>query len=428
MQNNYTSEKLPNGLTFMLKEIHTVPIISQWVWYRVGSRDEPPGQTGLSHWVEHMQFKGTQKFPIQELDHAISREGGIWNAMTYLDWTTYFETMPAYKIDIALELEADRMVNSLFDEKEIESERNVIISEREGNENEPLFHLNTAVQKAAFEHHPYKHEVIGVLEDIKNITRENLYDHYHSYYTPNNAIIALAGDFNRHDILKKLEDLYKEIPPGNEPARFGDAEPLPKKEKRIEVEGPGDMTYLQISYRAPKAYDSDFFALTVLDSLLSGPSSLNMFGGGSISNKTSRLYQSLVEKDLAVSVSGGLQATIDPFQYTFLITIHPVSFPEKNLAAFDNQINKLCVEPVNPAEIKRSIKQAKAMFAYGSENITNQAFWLGYANMFADYDWYLDYIKKLESITDQDVQYVAQKYLNPERRVLGIFKPTQQRS
>ena len=137
MNNLTTLLTLDNGLTVHLKEIHTAPIISTWVWYRVGSRNETRGRTGISHWVEHMQFKGTDKYPPGYLDREISRVGGIWNAMTYLDWTTYFETLPAHLFEISLALEADRMVNSRFIPDEVERERTVVISEREGNENEP---------------------------------------------------------------------------------------------------------------------------------------------------------------------------------------------------------------------------------------------------------------------------------------------------
>ena len=172
-----TQIRLSNGLLIQLKEIHTAPIISQWVWYRVGSRNEIPGKTGISHWVEHMQFKGTPTFPARILDKAITREGGFWNAFTYLDWTTFFETMPSEKIDLALRLEADRMFNSRYDPEEVESERTVIISEREGSENEPLFRLSEAVQTASFDLHPYRHEVIGEKQDLLNISREDLYQH-----------------------------------------------------------------------------------------------------------------------------------------------------------------------------------------------------------------------------------------------------------
>ena len=154
--------------------------------------------------------------------------------------------------------------------------------------------------------------------------------------------------------------------------------------------GPGETTYLQIAYRRPAASNPDFFAFSVLDSLLSGPTSLNMFGGGGISNKTSRLYRALVEKELAVSVHGGLQATIDPFLYDFILPSTPDHQPEKCLAAFDDEIKRLQDEPCPKQEIKRAIKQARALFAYGSENITNQAFWLGYAEMFASMIGLLD--------------------------------------
>jgi zinc protease len=140
---------LSNGMLVLLKEIHTAPIISHWVWYRVGSRNEISGITGISHWVEHMLFKGTPQFPPTVLDKAISRDGGFWNAFTYLDWTTFFETMPADKIDLGLRLEADRMANSLFDPSEVASERTVIISERQGNENEPLFRLGEELGAAS---------------------------------------------------------------------------------------------------------------------------------------------------------------------------------------------------------------------------------------------------------------------------------------
>ena len=174
-----TEVTLENGLKVHLKEIHTAPLISQWIWYRVGSKDEPTGQTGISHWVEHMQFKGTQQFPPSMLDKAIDRIGGQWNAFTFLDWTTYYETMPAAGIDLALRLEADRMVNSKFEEEEVDSERTVIISEREGSENEPLFLLGEAIQQASFRIHPYHHEVIGDMADLLSMTRSDLYNHYY---------------------------------------------------------------------------------------------------------------------------------------------------------------------------------------------------------------------------------------------------------
>jgi zinc protease len=414
---------LSNGMQVLLKEIHTAPLISSWVWYRVGSRDEVNGRTGISHWVEHMQFKGTPQFPANVLDRSISREGGMWNAMTYLDWTTYYETMPADKIDLGLRLEADRMVNSTFDLEEVDSERTVIISEREGNENEPHFLLGEAVQGAAFRVHAYHHEVIGDMADLHSMTRDNLFEHYKTYYVPNNAVMAVAGDFDTDQMLDRIKELYEPIPAGREPARLMRPEPEQKGELRLSVEGPGETTYVQVCYRFPNASHPDFFPLSVLDSLLAGPSNLNMFGGG-ISNKTSRLYRALVDKELVVSMSGGAQATVDPFLYSINMTIHPERRPEEALSGLDAEIKRVQDEPVDEDEIARAIKQARAIFAYGSENITNQAFWLGYAEMFADYNWFLTYLDKLAAVTPADVQRVAQQYLLPRSRVVGTYIPS----
>lgn len=414
---------LSNGLKVLLKEIHTAPLVSSWMWYRVGSRDEVSGRTGLSHWTEHMQFKGTPRYPGTVLDRAISREGGIWNAMTFLDWTTYYETMPSDRFDLALSLEADRMTNSLFDEKDVASERTVIISEREGSENEPLFQLGEALQQAAFRVHSYHHEVIGDMADLRTITRDMLYAHYRTYYVPNNAVLTVAGDFETKSMLARIRELFEPIPAGPVPPRLARPEPSQRGEMRVTVEGPGETAYVQVGYRFPSATHPDFFPLTVLDSLLAGPSSLNMFGGG-ISNKTSRLYRALVDKELAVSVSGGASATIDPFLYYFTLTVHPERTPAEVLTALDAEIERIQTGRVSRQEIARAVKQARAIFAYGSENITNQAFWLGFAEMFADYGWFLNYMDNLERVTPRDVQRVAREYLRPQSRIVGTFLPT----
>jgi zinc protease len=422
MKDQLTQTILSNGLKVLLKEVHTAPIISSWLWYRVGSRDEVQGRTGVSHWVEHMQFKGTEQFPANVLDKAISREGGSWNAFTYLDWTAYFETMPADKIDLALRLEADRMSNSRFIPEEVASERTVIISEREGSENEPLFLLGEAIQQTAFRIHPYHHEVIGDMADLRVMTRDDLYNHYRMFYVPNNAVMAVAGDFETESMLARIRQLFESVPAGSDPVRLARLEPSQHGEVRLSVEGPGATPYVQVCYRFPAASHPDFFPLAVLDSLLAGPSNLNMFSGG-ISNKTSRLYRALVDKEFVVSVHGGAQATIDPFMYAITMTIHPRRKPEEALAALDKEIQRVKEEKVTRAEITRAIKQARALFAYGSENITNQGFWLGYAEMFADYSWFETYLDKLSAVTAKDVQRVANEYFKPQSRVVGTYVP-----
>ena len=417
-----TKTQLSNGLTVLLKEIHTAPIISHWVWYRVGSRDEAPGITGVSHWVEHMLFKGTPAFPASVLDKAISREGGFWNAMTFLDWTTFFETMPADKIDLALRLESDRMVNSLFEPEEVESERTVIISERQGNENEPMFKLGEELQSIAFRVHPYHHEVIGDMVDLLNMTREDLYGHFRKYYVPNNAVLAMAGDFETQAMLERIQELYEPVLAGGTPPRGLRPEPPQSGERRVTVEGPGETTYIQVAHHVPEATHPDFFPLIVLDSLFTGPSNLNVFGSG-ISNKTSRLYMALVDKELAVSVHGSLHASVDPFLYMITMIAHPGRAPDEVISVLNDEIHRLQDTPPAADELSRAVKQGRALFAYDSERITNQAAWLGFAEMFSTYDWFLSYFDRLAEVTPQDVQRVAQEYFTARTRVIGTYLP-----
>lgn len=423
MSTPVTQFQLSNGLQVMLKEIHTAPIISNWLWYRVGSRDEFTGITGISHWVEHMQFKGTPQFPAGLLDKAVSRDGGIWNAFTYLDWTTYFETMPAEKIDLGFRLEADRMINSTFNPEEVASERTVIISERQGKENQPLFALGEAVQSAAFRVHPYHHQVIGDMVDLETISRDDLYSHYQTYYRPNNAVMVVTGDFDTEPMQDRIQELFGSIPRGDDIKRINRPEPTRNGEHRLSVEGPGETSYIQACYHSPAAKDPDFFPFVVLDSLLSGPSSLNLFGGG-ISNKTSRLYRSLVEGEVAVGVHGSLPATIDPHVYTLTITVHPEQTPQAVIDIMDDEIKKIQDQLANQDALTRAVKQARALFAYGSESITNQAFWLGFTEMYASLEWFTQYLDNLAAVTPEDIQRIAQKYLSPKKRVLGTYIPT----
>jgi len=415
---------LKNGLEIKLKEIHTAPLISSWVWYRVGSRDELPGRTGVSHWVEHMQFKGTEKFPAEEREKTIARAGGTWNAFTYLDWTTYFETMPADKIGQALEIEADRMENSLFQPQEVESERTVIISERQGRENHPSFWLTEGIHKAAFQIHSYNHMILGDMVDLGTIQRDDLYQHYKTYYAPNNALISIAGDFNAEMMLERIKELFEELPQREDPPRVDRPEPPQRGEHQLTIEGPGDTVLIDVAHHAPPASHKDFFPFLILDSILTGPQGLNLFGGGGISNKTSRLYTKMVEdQDVAVNVSGGLPATIDPYLYTIHLIVHPASTNDTVLQVLDGEIKRLQDSAPNREELERAARQTRALFAYGGESITNQAFWMGFSEMFASYQWVTEYLQNLETVTPEDVQRVAQEYLLPRNRIVGTYQP-----
>lgn len=409
----------------MLKEIHTAPVTSTWIWYGIGSRNELPGKTGLSHWVEHMQFKGTKKFSGDDIDNLVSRVGGYSNAFTSTDWTTYFETMPSAHLHATLELEADRMVNSLFAPEEVETERTVIISEREGSENYPEFRLDEAVQQRAFQSHPYRSEVLGTKEDLLGITRDDLFQHYRNFYQPSNAILCVAGDISPESVVEEVQDLFGAIPSLPVTPNV----PAPEKQlipgDQIEMEGPGEAHYLEVAWRCPAASDPDFFAYSIIESLLSGPSSLNMFGSGGINNRTSRLYQALVEEDYAASVFGDLSAYIDPGVYKVFATIRPDGDPWVALKVLDDQIRRITAQELSQKEIERAIKQASALFAYGSDNITNQGFWMGYASTFADYQWVVEYLERLSAVTPSQVLNTARKYLRNDQRVVGVYRATQ---
>jgi len=414
--------RLRNGLEVRLKEIHTAPLATCWVWYRVGSRNEIPGTTGISHWVEHMQFKGTPTFPAGVSDRAISRNGGVWNAFTWLDWTAYLETLPADRIKMALELEADRMQNSLFDADEVESERTVVIAERQGHENEPTFHLAEEVQAASFRVHSYHHGVIGDMVDLQSMTRDDLFAHYRRHYVPSNAVLVVAGDFSTRRMLDQIREIFGPIPKAPAPQHMSRPEPPQSGERIVNVSGPGETHYLKIAYHAPAADDDDFLPLTVLGSVLAGASSFNFFAGG-ISNKTSRLYRALVDGEVAASVQGGLAASIDPYLYNVHITVRPDRTPEQALAVLDQEMARIREAPIDEDELSKAIKQARALFAYSSESITNQGFWLGFSEMFADGSWYESYLDRLAEVTPKRAWEIAQKYLVDSNRVVGFYRP-----
>ncbi|GAB4444844.1 MAG: hypothetical protein Kow00120_14700 [Anaerolineae bacterium] len=423
MDAKVTQVQLPNGMVLLLKEMHHAPVVSWWVLYRVGSRNETPGITGASHWVEHMMFKGTPTFPAGELDRVISREGGEWNAFTWIDCTAYHETLPADRIDIGLRLEADRMINARFDPEAVASERTVIISERQGAENSPLFLLGEEMQNAAYRVHPYRHEIIGDLADLQNMTRDDLYRHYRRFYHPGNAIGVAVGDFDTEAMLARLHELYAPLSPGEPAPPILRAEPEQRGARRVTVEREGTTAFVSLACHAPIATEDDYFRMMVMDSVLSGASGLGFLGGG-VSNKTSRLYRALVETELAAGVSGGLAPTIDPYLYSITATVRPDRTPEEVEAALVAEIDRIAREPVSAEELAKAKKQAKALFAYTSESITNQAIWLGMSHIVSGgVAWFETYLDRLLAVSAEDVQDVAQRYLKPSRRTMGWFVP-----
>ena len=419
MTERYT---LDNGMTVLIKEMHHAPLASFWIWYRVGSGDERPGTTGISHWVEHMLFKGTPQFPKGEIDRQIARCGGAINGMTWLDFTAFMEALPSHEIDLAFRIEADRMVNSLFDDDEVSAERTVIVSERQGAENNPHFLLDEEVKSAAFRIHPYRHDTIGDLCDLQTMTREDLWHHYTTYYRPNHAVAVLVGDVDTQRALERLTELFGGIPAGPDVRATRRPEPEQKGERRVTREGEDSVAYLQTLYRTPHASEPDFLPLRIMDAALTGPAQMSFSGGGG-TNLSSRLYKALVETELATSVGGALITTRDPYVYELSATVRTGRTLQEVEDALSAELEKLATEPITEAELLKAIKQSKAQFAYAAERVTNQASWLGWTEVLGSYTWFETYIDRLAAVTVADVHRVAQTYLKPSNRTVGWYVP-----
>ncbi len=414
--------QLDNGLTVLLKESHQAPVTTFWVWYRVGSRNEVPGITGIAHFAEHMLFKGSKAFPKDLVHKEIARNGGVRNAYTWLDFTTFFETLPADRIDLGLRVEADRMVNALFDPGEVSLERTVIISERQGAENQPTFLLGEEVVGTAFRVHPYHHDTIGDMCDLETISREQLWRHYQTYYGPSNAIAVAVGDFHTPDMLARIEELYGPIPARSDPPAVNRPEPPQRGERRVELEGPGSTAYLHVAYHGPAADDPDFSPMVILSSILSGASGMALFAARP-PNRTSRLYKALVEEELAAAVSGSLSPMVDPYLYNIAATVRVGRSLDEVEEALNREMDRILAEPISEEELQTAIKQSRAQFAYSSESVTNQGYWLGYSSIVADTGWFTGFLDSLAAVTVDDVARVADTYLRKRNRTVGRYIP-----
>jgi len=418
---------LDNGLTVILKELHHVPATCFMTWYRVGSRNERAGITGISHWVEHLMFSGTPTFPSGEFDRLLSREGGYWNAFTWLDHTAYYETVPADRVELCLHLEADRMVNTNFTASDVETERSIILSERAMYENDPRFQLSEELTSAAFRVHPYHHEVIGDEVDLRAITREDLHDYYRRHYVPNNAVLVVAGDFQSREMLSRIVERFGDISAGVPVMKVTRIEPPQRGERRVIVQGPGDTAYLTMAYHVPAATDPDYVTLTLLNAVFAGGSSLGMFAGGG-TNRSSRLYKTLVDAELAIGAGGGLAPTVDPFLYTINVVVRAGRSLEEVEAALDAELERLSSSPINWRELDMAIRRARAQFIMAGESITGQAHLLGMAEATAgDYRWYELAIEKLNKITKDDLERVRRVYLTKNNRTVGWYQPEKTR-
>lgn len=412
---------LDNGLTVLLQETHAAPVATCWIWYRVGGRNEVPGLTGISHWTEHMMFKGTPAFAKGEIMRLVNKNGGVLNGFTSQDCTVYFETLPADRIELGLRIEADRMANSVFDPDEVESERTVILSERQGAENSPNFLLHEEVMAAAFRVHPYGHQVLGWKDDLQRITRDDLWRHYQTYYGPHNAILVLVGDFETSAMLELVEAYFGSIPAGPGLPSMNVVEPPQRAERRVTVRQLGTTAYFQAVYHVPDALHPDYYSLLVLDAILSGAKPMGH--SGAVTNKSARLYRALVETELATSASSSFGDSLDPGLFGFSATVRAGRTLEEVEAAMLAEIQRVIDEPVEDVELAKTLKQSRAQFAYANESVSNRAYWLGRMEMIDSYRRLYTFLDSLSAVTKDDVQRVAHSYLKLPDRTIGWFVP-----
>jgi zinc protease len=416
------SHTLRNGMLVLLREVHNAPLATNWIWYRVGARYESPGITGISHWVEHMLFKGTPQIPGHDLDRLIARNGGTFNGFTAHDFTAYFETLPADRIDLALHIESDRMVNALFEEEEVEHERTVILAEREGHENDPEWWLNEAVMTTAFQVHPYRHEVIGSRDDLLALKRDHLMTHYQTFYRPNNAVLVLVGDFDAHRLMSRVEHYFGDLPAGPPLPPTHWSEPEQQEERRVVVRRPGPAQYVQIVYHAADCRSPDFAPLLVLDAILSGAKS-PAFSGGAQTNRSARLYRALVETRLAAYASSTFRPTRDPHLFEFHTMVQEGHTAEEVEQALLAEVATLQESGPRPDEMAKVIKQMRAQIAYARESVTNQALMIGMWEVLDRYDRADALLDEIAAVQVEDVRRVAQTYLTERRRTVGYFLP-----
>jgi zinc protease len=409
---------LDNGLTVLTKEVHTAPVVSVQVWYKVGSRNEVKGENGISHQLEHLMFKGTTARPVQ-FGRLFSALGSQFNAFTSYDETAYFGTVQRDKLEALLILEADRMENSLIGPEQLTSEKRVVISELQGYENSPGYRLSRAVMRDAFPNRAYGLPVGGTKADVEKFTVEQVRNYYQTYYSPENATLVITGDFATEPVLKIVKETYGKLAKRSKQdtvrenvAVSSPVAPATKKEPII-LKQPGSAALLQAVYPLPDIKHPDVPAIDVMDAILTG-------------GRSSRLYQALVESGLASSVSGGAAELIEPGWYEINATAAQGQELGKIAQVLKESLAKLQEQPVTTEELNRAKTQLQASFVLGNQDITSQATQLGYNQIVAgDYHFIEQYLAAIAKVTPDQVQQAAKTYLNPAKQTIGFFEPTQ---
>ena len=408
-----TETHLANGLTIYSKEVHAAPVAYFSVYYKVGSRNEVSGQTGLSHILEHMMFKGTNDLPPGAINHLFQTNGGQINASTGPDVTEYHELVASDRLELAARIEADRMENSQFAPKELAHEMTVVRSELEGDANNPNYDLYAyTFLPETFTAHPYHWPTIGWRTDVEEVAhrRDVIYSYYRQHYMPSNAVVVMVGDFDTKKAVAICQKYFGVYPLTRPVTHFITPEPPQRGERRSILKRPGTTGQVMIGYHTPATGSEDHYVFDVVAQIMSG-------------GRSARLYQSLVETGVAQSADAGNSDMRDPYLFELDGTPATGVSNEKIEAGLEAEAAKLQATPVTSEELARAVRQIEAGFVYQNESVSAQA---GQIGRFAAINQprYLDtYLDKIRKVTPADIQRVAQKYLTADNRTVAIFEP-----
>ena len=409
---------LDNGLKVLLLEDHKSPAVTFQVWYRVGARNEKDGKSGLAHFLEHMMFKGTPTTAPEEYSRIIAKNGGRTNAFTSSDVTVYFATMSREKIGIEIELEADRMANALLGDQYFEPEKKVIQEERRmRTDDNPISALSEAASAVAYTIHPYRRPVVGWMQDILALSRQDLVDFYKLYYAPNNAYIVMVGDFSTAEMLAKIKAAFGKIPRGPEPPKVNAEEPEQRGERRLVLKKEAELPFVLNFYHAPNLKSPDSFALDLLTVVLAG-------------GKSSRLYHDLVyQKRLVRGVDADYSGvSVDPAGLSVYAQLLPGMEPATVEREIERGLDKVKSELITERELQKAKNQVEAAFVFAQDSIFGQAMKIGYYEAVGGWRQMEGYLDGIRNVTREDIRRVARQYLVQDRRTVGTLIPTKEKT
>jgi zinc protease len=409
-----TDATLENGLRVLVLEDHRSPVVSIQVWYRVGSRNERSGATGLAHFLEHMMFKGTPRHGKGEFSRLVEQNGGQDNAFTTQDETSYYVDVAADRADMVLGLEADRMRHLLLDAREIDSERQVVMEERRTRtEDDPDGLLSEEMNSVAFKAHPYRWPVIGWMEDIERINPTELRAFYDTYYQPDNAILVVVGDVKAPDVMTRVRQLFGSIARGPDPPPVTAVEPPQVDERRVVVRKAGaQLPIVELAWHVPNYKSSDAPALELLSTILS-------------EGRASRLYRKLVyEQQLALGAGGDYPYfSRDPNLFTFYAMPLPGKSAEALEQALLAEIELLKTQPCPEEELERAKNQIEAAFVWQQDSVHSRATSLARFELAGSWQLQADFVPRVRAVTVADLQRVARAYFPTDRKNIGILLP-----